>query len=180
MLAWLWYSGCLLWKTVWNNAYLLCVLIKMKAGGREAEEGMSDVSVFRWVNLRQTKHLQNAMVKKQKTGKQNKIFQITLKFVSELNIRLNSVQKGGSLYIVSGFSFLRLNHHFWALAKSKPVPALLHGSNLTFWGSYSFYSDSPAESFVLHSPDTSWLQDISSFSVCTPAAFQALITVCFG
>lgn len=30
-----------------NNAYLLYVLIKMKAGGCEEEEGMNDVSVDR-------------------------------------------------------------------------------------------------------------------------------------
>jgi len=59
---------------VWNNAYLLRVLTKMKAGGCEEEEGMSDVSVCRRVNVRQAKHLLASTVKKYRTGKQSKIF----------------------------------------------------------------------------------------------------------
>lgn len=74
-----------MWKIVWNNAYLLCVLIKMKAGGCEEEEGMNDVSVCRWVNLRQAKHLQISMVKKHKKVNKVKSFQIALKFISEAN-----------------------------------------------------------------------------------------------
>lgn len=94
------------------------------------------------------------MVKKYKTCKQSKIFPnyIEVHKWSQLNIRLKSAaQKSGTSYTVSGFSFLRLNPHFWALAKSKPVPALLHVSNLTFWQPYSFYSDTQAENFVLYS-----------------------------
>jgi len=46
----------------------------MKAGGCEEEEGMSDVSVCRRVNVRQAKHLLTSTVKKYRTGKQSKIF----------------------------------------------------------------------------------------------------------